>query len=250
LTADEQVTAMFITDLALSDKRQVASIEQLSANTSTTLKSFADSIQPQIDKSLVSVQEQQDTLNVNQAELGNRLDKLTQELNNMNRTIGLLTQSDNFTNNIVQLQSQVNALTDRIQVIENAGAYSPKYLLSAKIIPKENLVLANGSNLFSGDVEVTIANNHNVSVYNIRFVITLQADKDIGTVTSVAITGWNLSWVFDKQIGNILYFTNKTGLNIESAKELTMSLHYEVYFASKAVGSIQFTPSISVVDWD
>ena len=144
----------------------------------------------------------------------------------------------------VTFEDEVDEDTTFSPSVELAGGMD----LSSTVISTSGLEIDNGDGTFSGNLAVKVTNNSDEDYDNIGFTIGFEASGDIPDADTAKLTGGDLTWTFDDQDGNTLWFVNSTAMELAAGDSETLSLTLKVAFESDVTSDITFDPEIDIAE--
>jgi hypothetical protein len=119
-------------------------------------------------------------------------------------------------------------------------------LQTAEITSTDGLEIADGDSSFSGTIVVKVSNDTYHDIEDIKLSLSFEADADIPDVTTAKLTGGSITWTFDGQDGNTLWFSNYSGFDVGEGNYKKMTLTLKVYFDTDVTEDTAFDPSVKI----
>jgi hypothetical protein len=115
--------------------------------------------------------------------------------------------------------------------------------LTAAIASATGLDMDDGDKRFTGTIVIKVTNDTEGNADLFALLLTFKADEDIPVVSTATLTGGGLTWAFDGQDDDSLYFTSAFGLDINKNNFRTMSLTLKVVFEEDVTEDTHFEES-------
>jgi len=122
--------------------------------------------------------------------------------------------------------------------------------VTAAIKSSSDLDIAAGVSYFYGTIVIKISNDSTSDISDVELLLTVKGDEDIPDISSATLTGGGTTWTFDSKKNNTLKFSNSSGVDVDADSYEKITLTLQVYFDSAVTYDTEFTPSVSVTDYN
>jgi hypothetical protein len=210
------------TNFGVVQEQLTSSIQAVEANQSTALTSLADDI------STVKALVQNET-----AQRATDTNTLTNKINALNTSLA-------------SLSAEVSALET---TVADLVAEVTEGELTAEITSTNDLEIDDGDDSFSGTIVVRLTNDTNDDIEDIELSLSFEADEDIPEVYSAKLTGGGVTWTYEGQDDNTLWFSNYSGFDVDEDSYKKMTLTLTVYFDDEVTEDTAFEASVEISDY-
>jgi hypothetical protein len=210
------------------------SIQTLEKNQSADLTSLNNDISTV--ESLVQSEAAQRTASIKT--LTNNIDVIDDSLSD------LLKEMSSLESDLLEEMSDLEAAVEDLEEEVSEGD------LTAEITSTDDLEIDYGDDDFSGTIVVKVSNDTNDDIEDIELLLTFEADEDIPDVYSAALTGGSLTWTYEGQDDNTLYFSNYSVFDVDEDDYEKMTLTLTVYFYDGVDEDTEFDASVEIEDYN
>jgi flagellar biosynthesis chaperone FliJ len=224
-------------------------ITQLEANNTQLIASLNDSLNKQTTY-FTAVEEQLtasiQTVEKNQSILNN--DILTVKSMVQNEVTQRSASITTLTNSINSLNTSLSNLSQKVSDLEEDLDTEDSGKLYAEV-KSTDLEIDEGDSSFSGTTVIRVTNDTSYDIEDIELAIYFEADEELPDVSSIQLTGGSITWTFEGQDSNILYFSSSDfDLDEDDYRQMTLTL--VVYFDYDVTEYTEFEVYVSISDYD